>query len=144
MLGVLMAGRAWGQSDPMALFKSDAAPYIRLSKLADAAAVCGLRSGAWNNDAQSAIEDKFTYFAGNVWDDPNSPDASKAQDWANNAATLAQGDGEDFTPKQCAALSSGDDLPIIDDLIITDTNLPGAAQDVPMDIPANPDSRSGQ
>ncbi len=130
--------------DMMAMFKSDAAPYIRLSKMADAAAVCGLRSGAWNDDAQAAIEDKFTFFADNLWGDPNASEASAAQDYANNAATLAAGEGEGFTPRQCSALASGDDLPTIDDLIITDTNEPDASKDVPMDIPASPPSGNGQ
>ncbi len=135
MLG--FAAPASAQTGGMALFKSDAQPYIHLSQLADEANSCGLRSSDWNLDAQTAINDKFSYFAGNIWEDPNAADAQAAIDWATEEATLSQEKNSDYTPRQCAALANSDNLTILDDLIITDTNLPGAASDVPRDIPAN-------
>ena len=123
----IVPGLGFAQSDPKSIFKADAAPYVAWSTIADNAAQCGLRTGRWDDDAHTAISDKFDYFAANLFGSTDNPEAQKAENAAQDAINTAASNAPNMTADQCSHLDDGGALEQIDDLVIQDPNLGATA-----------------
>jgi hypothetical protein len=114
---------AWAQTDPASLLRGDAAPYMKLAAIADSAAQCGLRSGTWNDDAHSAIDDAIDTFTVNLFGALGTPNGQAVENDLSDEIANAAKNAQQLNAKQCAKLAGSGEIRKIDVLILEDPGL---------------------
>lgn len=114
---------AWAQSDPASLLRADAAPYLKLAIVANAAAQCGLRSASWNDDAHTAIDDAIDAFTVNLFGSLGTPKGQAAENDLGDAIDKSDQTAPRLDAQQCTRLADSGSVQKVDALILQDPGL---------------------